>query len=252
MIKTYIINLETSVNRKEYMQALLAPYEFLDVQFIKAVDGRKLTAEQIDSQFDRERSYRRYGRELVPGEIGCCLSHRKCYESLLKSSSKYALVLEDDIAIIQDLRNINEVDIDCLLNVDKPRVLFLSGDYWRLGNGNIVPVFDANGAYAYIINRSAAKVILSIKPSHVADDWRVYKRRKLRLYAMFPYCIDANVDMDKLPSDVAQTNWGGNKRKMGIMDITVSIYYGLIERILKKIGLFVSKIRIIDNRIVEN
>ena len=41
-MKTYIVNLESSPERKEYMENLLKDIPALEYEFIKAVDGRKL------------------------------------------------------------------------------------------------------------------------------------------------------------------------------------------------------------------
>ena len=51
-LKTYIINLEKSVVRRRYMQELLQGYEFLDIEFLKAIDGRLLSQEEREARFD--------------------------------------------------------------------------------------------------------------------------------------------------------------------------------------------------------
>ena len=96
-IQTYIINLEKSVVRKEYMNDLLRAYSFLDIHYVKGVEGKKLSESEISERFDKDRCLKRYGRVINLGEIGCTLSHRECYEKLLSTSSGYALILEDDI-----------------------------------------------------------------------------------------------------------------------------------------------------------
>lgn len=46
-MKTYIINLKKSLKRKSYMEELLRSYQdFLDVHFIEAIDGKKMSKEQ--------------------------------------------------------------------------------------------------------------------------------------------------------------------------------------------------------------
>ena len=82
LLKTYIINLEKSTVRKQYMQELLSPYQFLDVEFVKAIDGRLLSEEERALRFDYVRSKKVYGRTLNAGEVGCALSHRKVYERI--------------------------------------------------------------------------------------------------------------------------------------------------------------------------
>ena len=243
-IQTYIINLEKSVLRREYMDNLLSIYSFLDIHYVKGVEGKKLSESEISERFDKDR--------CLKGEIGCTLSHRECYEKLLSTSSGYALILEDDIHPMRDLSELLQVDMDKILNTNKPVILFLSGDYWFWKyEGSIVSVYDAVGAYAYIINRAAAKCILSIKKVYnVADDWNLYKGLGIKLKAIRPYLIDANVDMDLLGSDVLQDQWGINRKLMSCKNVLESYTTALTKRVLSGIGHFESKIRVINNKVV--
>lgn len=253
-IQTYIINLEKSVVRKEYMNDLLRAYSFLDIHYVKGVEGKKLSESEISERFDKDRCLKRYGRALSLGEIGCTLSHRECYEKLLSTSFGYALILEDDIHPMRDLSELLQVDIDNILDNSKPTILFLSGDYWYLNHErqqSVVSVFSAVGSYAYFINRAAAKCILSIKrPYYTADDWMVYKTLGVRLKAVRPYLIDANVDMDLLGSDVLQDQWGINRKLMSCKNVLESYTTALMKRVLSGIGHFESKIRVINNKVV--
>ena len=250
-LTVYIINLKTSVNRYNHMQSILSPYDFIKPQFIEAVDGRKLTDEELKQKFNREETIKQYGRVLNLGEIGCVLSHRKCYAELLASDAPFALVLEDDIEIVRKLSIIKEVELNNILTNDFPVILFLSGDYWFYKRSNIVDVYEAVGAYAYIINRKAAKAILSIRcPYNVADDWACYKKLGIKYKAFYPYLIDANTEMDKYPSDVKQDHWGNKKKLMSKRALFDSYKRGAIKRILAAIGHFEAKIRVIDNKVV--
>lgn len=234
------------------MQNLLSSYKFLDVEFLNAVDGRKLTEKERDSLFDMARCIKRYGRELSGGEIGCTLSHRKFYQELLNSDQNYALVFEDDIHPVRDLTILEQIDLKKLLDTPTPTVLYLSGDYWFYKqNAPIVNVFSGLGTYAYMVNRAAAKKILSIdKPYNVADDWMLYKSLGLKFKAIYPYVIDANLDMEMLGSEVNQYSWGINRKKMSWNNILHSYRTGIIKRILKATGHFESKIKVRDGQIV--
>jgi len=251
-IKTFIINLKISSVRKIYMESLLKPYTFLDIDFIDAIDGRSMTNECLKDEFDFDFCLRHLGRYLNEGEIGCVLSHRKAYEKLLMSNVPYALILEDDISIIRDLRTLLSYNLDALLVKSEPIVLFLSGDYWFYKKSNgIVSCYDALGAYAYIINRAAAQLIVNMgKPYSVADDWLLYKNTGVKLKAILPYMIDANLNMDVLSSDVKQYQWGVNRKKMCVIDLLSSLKSSLIRRGLKFLGCYESKIRVIDGKIV--
>ncbi len=252
-LKTYIINLEKSTVRKQYMQELLSKYEFLDIEFLKAIDGRLLSEEERRMRFDFEKSIQIYGKDINAGEVGCALSHRKAYSELLKSETQYALVLEDDISIIRDLNTLDLVEIDKVLAVSEPRVLMLSGDYWFYKKKSIARLFTATGAYAYIINSAAAQKILDIEPPCcLADDWTYYKRKGLKLYAVNPYLVDANMKMDLLSSDVMQDSWTIDRSRMSKKEVVVGYSVGLLKRLFKTFHHFESKVRIIDNVIVDN
>ena len=250
-LKTYVINLEKSMVRRQYMENLLAPYSFLDVEFVKAIDGRLLSEEERHARFDFEGCRALYGRTVNAGEVGCALSRRKAYESLLQSGNPYALVLEDDITIIRDLQALDLDKIGRVLNDTTPKALMLSGDYWYYRKQPVTRLFSAVGAYAYLINRAAAQKILAINlPRCVADDWMFYKRNGIKLFAVHPYMVDANMNMDVLSSDVKQDNWSINRSQMSLKEILIGYYNGFLKKAFKLFHHFEHKVRIIDNVIV--
>lgn len=241
-ISAYVINLKTSQARKAYMEHLLSVYPCLDVQFIEAVDGRCFSDEQLCPFFDQDACVRRNGRVINPGEIGCTLSHRKCYRELVESGNIYILILEDDISIVGDVNTAFNDKVVEFMRSDEPRILFLSGDYWYWRRKHITQVCWAVGSYAYFINRAAAMRVLEIdKPFNVADDWDLYKTRGVKLYAVHPYVIDANIS--DLPSDIRQEHWGNMKRLMSLKNIFRSYRMGMLKRCLYWAGHFESKIR---------
>lgn len=252
-LKSYVINLEKSTVRKQYMQELLSGCEFLDLEFMKAIDGRLLSEEERRTAFDFSRCMSMYGKELNAGEIGCALSHRKAYAQLLQSDQPYALILEDDITIIRDLNALDLEQINRTMNDIRPRVLMLSGDYWYYAKReSVVRLFSAAGAYAYIINRAAAQRILSLTPPCcVADDWMYYKRKGLQLFAILPYMIDANMNMGLLGSDVKQDSWSLDRSRMSLKEIVIGAFTGIIKRLFKLLGHFEAKVRILNNEIVK-
>ena len=249
-LKTYIINLEKSTVRRDYMTDLLSPYGFMDVTFIKAVDGRLMTQEERNQRFDYKGCMKRYGREMNAGEVGCLMSHRKAYDTILREHHSYALILEDDVAPVRSLDELDMDAVESLMNTDIPQVLMLSGDYWYYRRKPIGRLFAAVGAYGYIINAAAAEMILSIdKPCNVADDWAYYKRRGLKMYAVCPYMLDANVNMEVLPSDVKQDSWGINRKKMSVFEVITGYLTGAVKKYMKATGHFEYKTNIYQNKI---
>lgn len=249
-LKTFVVNLERSTVRKQYMEELLQPYSFLDVEFIKAVDGRLLSEEEINSQFDFNRSRKLYGKTITAGEVGCTLSHRKIYKQIVDDNIPYALLLEDDIAVKRDLNQIDFEAIDKVMDSPFPRVMMLSGDYCYLRKRPIVRIYFALGTYAYIINKAAASLLLTkVGPYCVADDWLYYRRKGLKLFAVYPYVIDANVNMDLLGSEINQEIWGINRSKMPLSENLFRYYAGFMVRVFKHFNHFEYKTLVYKNKV---
>lgn len=99
-IKTYVINLKDSVDRREAILAEVTKHPLMDVELVEAFDGRKLNQEEIKACFNVKKFTNRYYRNPKGGEIGCTLSHRICYQKLLESKEEFALILEDDVNFV--------------------------------------------------------------------------------------------------------------------------------------------------------
>lgn len=246
-ILTYVINLKHEVGRRKYMENLLSPYDFLSAMFVDAVYGKDLSEQELLDAFDLPLTYKRYGRELNKGEIGCTLSHFKCYNNLIASGRNYALILEDDITILNDIRLLPS--IVSILDTNTPIVLFLSGDYWYndeikdVNAYEILSVYDAVGTYAYFINRAAAELILekNKKASCVADNWSLYRSQGLKMKAVYPYLIDANIE--PFESTIKQSYFGEHRENMPWKFRIIAYWNAFVKKILLKRGKFVSKIR---------
>ncbi len=89
-MKTYAIILERSEERASYIQKHLNDIG-LDYHKIPAVDGRKLSREEIEKecnieQVDKFRSW------LSNGAIGCAASHKLAYRDFLKTNDESAFI----------------------------------------------------------------------------------------------------------------------------------------------------------------
>lgn len=243
----FVINLAKDIDRRNYITKILYSYTGGNINFIKAVNGKELSSFDVNNQFDTSLAYKRYGRTLNSGEIGCTLSHFKCYETLLKSNLDYVLILEDDVTLLDNLNVI--IEYEEFLNTNKPTILFLSGDYWFYSlkkmnlKRSIAHVYDAVGSYAYIINRAAAEKILkkNKRPGNVSDNWSLYRRQGVRLMAAFPYVVDANIE--NFESSIKQSYWGEIRKNMSLRFRIQSYRNAFIKRLLLYKGCFVSKIR---------
>ena len=109
---TLVINLNRSHERLQKISARLNELN-IDFERVEAFDGLNLSDEEYKAlTFPYNHPCRvRFTRELTKGEVGCFISHRKCWQKLVESNENYAVILEDDLYIsdeaIQFLENLN-------------------------------------------------------------------------------------------------------------------------------------------------
>ena len=100
MIPIYVISLRTDARRRARMAGEFArlglPYRFID-----GIDGRTLSAAELEAAAPARG--RRYWSHLTAGEIGCALSHLAAIRTIAAGPDRFAVVLEDDVALAPDL-----------------------------------------------------------------------------------------------------------------------------------------------------
>lgn len=200
-MRIYIINLKRSVDRRIYMEEQCRKLPFLDVEYINAVDGRSMNTEERTIAFDEKVFEKRYSVKARPGEIGCTLSHQKCYKKIVEERLPYALILEDDISLSVDIKTALE-KIGEMIQTDIPTVILLSGWYWYgstthlVGGYKLANVYDAFLTHSYVINLAAAKLLIEARPYITADDWYYIRHKGVKLWAVFPHLINQLWDGD--------------------------------------------------------
>ena len=90
-----VINLDRSKERLKRISDSLMNFG-LRFSRVQAVDGRLLSEAEIKQLVIPKWKRQLFFRELTRTEVGCCLSHRKCWKMLVESAEEWALVLEDD------------------------------------------------------------------------------------------------------------------------------------------------------------
>lgn len=240
-MKTYIINLPQDKKRKEYMKHVLAPYidTVFNTEFIEAVNGRMLEEKEKNKLFDNQKAFKRYGRKCRDGEIGCTLSHQKCYRKISESNYKYALILEDDIILNEN--NISTIKSigDFIERSEKPTVILLSGGYWythakaKVENHKLLSVFDAYYTFAYLINKKAAQCLITQPTDFLADDWILLKSKGIQLLGVQPHLINC-VPEEKMQSTIFANGQkrGINKRQLSFVNYLKSYNRGGIRHLL--------------------
>ena len=189
-MRTFIINLKHSLERRAKMESQLLKLNIAH-EFIEAIDGRKMT------ETERRNVTREVNYAFLPGEVGCALSHLEIYKKITYENIDAALILEDDVVINNDLREILD---NVTLSTTKPEILLLSrvNKYYKKplksinGSYSIHKTQQATTAHAYIINQKAASNLLqNLYPVWmVSDKWTLFEDLSLaKIHSIVPFPV---------------------------------------------------------------
>lgn len=204
MVPIYVINLAGSQERLARAEQQLHAQQ-LDFERIEAVNGKTLTAEQVSAVYSEADNRRHFYRPLSAGEIGCYLSHRRCWQTLIQSGAEYAVILEDDFTLCGDLADSISAIINTNMAIDIVKLCSYQGrerpvKYSTQISGEqhlVVHDKPMSGCCAYVISRQGAKQLLahSTKISRPVD-------------TDIQYCWETGVDVVSIkPYPVAQDNF---------------------------------------------
>ena len=170
-MRIIVINLDHDTDRRARVERRLAELR-LRWERLSAVDGRRLEPHH-ERLIDRAAHAAR-GLEFSPGAIGCWLSHREAQRMVAENAEPMALILEDDIAIADDLPGVLEriergdagrFDVIRLHRYKMHRKFV---PVHRIGGGTLGFVRPVDsGAQAYVITREAAGRLVASIPRMV-------------------------------------------------------------------------------------
>ncbi len=164
-LPVFVINLPASTNRRRNIAGRLRTLG-IEPRFVPAIDGRRLTGDEL-ARISRRGHRPRIHRALLPTEIGCTLSHKAAIEAFAATGAPYGLILEDDanpcVDAVDRMREIlaaaPDFDLYKLGNQrtrDWPGVVRYRSDHLVLAEVYALSV----RAHAYIISRDGAARIL--------------------------------------------------------------------------------------------
>lgn len=165
-MKAFIINLERSLDRKEYMQkqiqklfeknpSLKNKLEFI---FFKAVDAKNKEHLEFKQHFPWWASWV-LGRELSDGEKACFASHYKLWQECVKLDESI-IILEDDVEFSDEFLNNGEEYIEELSKSEYEYVRFcytFDKKFYPLNKNYLLSFEKLAGAQGYMLKASAAK-----------------------------------------------------------------------------------------------
>ncbi len=102
----------------------------LSIEYVRipAVYGKNLTEEEKKKHYDKKKNIQ---DDLNDGELGCALSHRTAQEKVYNEKISYGLVLEDDVTLPDNFKEIVEREI--AKNTSGSKWDYLSFDYFAYG-----------------------------------------------------------------------------------------------------------------------
>lgn len=170
----FVINMATDSARREVMRARLDKTG-VGYEFFPAVDGRGFDLSQL-AAYDGAKRRRYFGRDMLPGEMGCLLSHRNIYEKMVTENIPVAVILEDDVVFEEDFREALLTLLGTKIKWDVIRFLGSKKIYAR-GCRKIAKLTDKywlarlptapGGAHGYVLTLEAAKVMIR----HMQRNW---------------------------------------------------------------------------------
>lgn len=200
--KIYLINLDRAVQRFQFMDA---QFQQLGLEYERMVAVDRLNLNPSIPEYDAKGYRLRHGRKFHDGEIACYLSHIACLRAFLNSSNEYALILEDDCHLPNDLYAIIQTAIQNSAEWDILRLSTVNSG-WRIpyrkfdqSRSLAIALTREKGAGGYMVNRRCAEIFLKeLLPIRVPWDIAFDFEYMMGLRSVFvePPPIDQNSGME--------------------------------------------------------
>ncbi len=97
-LRVFLINLDRSTDRLARCAPLLDRLG-VEWQRVPGVEGRQLSPERLAALNPHPAPHDEWFRRLTPGEIGCFLSHLRCWQLIEAQDLDCAVILEDDFDV---------------------------------------------------------------------------------------------------------------------------------------------------------
>ena len=197
-MKGYVINLIERKDRLERFNLNITNYlNFVIIEPIEAINGNNLnyTDPVFLNRMDKEH-YKLLGK-IVKGEVGCCLSHLKCYEKIINNDDNYAIIFEDDCNFKNDI--VKNLANNFFMNLKLPKKFGII--YLNKFNQNIViktndkylnkVTFGNQTSESYIISKEFAKILYNENINYLGPIDLHFEKIMLK-YKNYPFFILVN------------------------------------------------------------
>ncbi|WP_370598136.1 glycosyltransferase family 25 protein [Plesiomonas shigelloides] len=196
----------------------------LNFSFIDGVNGNLINLNAPEVPIDVSYCKTHWGHSINNGEIGCAMSHIKCYEYIVKNNIPEAIILEDDFHLDENFKQIISAiqekapkrrEITFLFHGKAKgwpikRKLYNEFNLVRYRYPSKKSKRAIIGAVAYMLTLDGAKKLLNIAyPIRMPADYLTgyIQRNKLHAYGVEPCCVS----ITNVPSEIdsiSKRNYG--------------------------------------------
>lgn len=196
----FVVNLARSEPRRHFILGHLRQLG-LRGTIHTATDGRTLDLADLDRRgiYRDAYAHEKFSRSLSLAEIGCAMSHAGLYEKIVRENIEVALVIEDDVELVNDFRErLPKVMAELPADWDVLQLYFTCSDIERVSEHLVgfpmktgLPV----GAPGYVLTKAAAQKLLDhLYPIHYPADSFIGRspRWGTRVYGATPQLVTVN------------------------------------------------------------
>jgi glycosyl transferase family 25 len=226
--KICLINLARSTDRLTACAKQLDAYS-LPFDRIEAVNGDSLDSTIINNLYNFNDSS--YHKHMTNGELGCYLSHVRAWQKIVDEQLDYAVILEDDILLQENIQGGLEAieyiqqpwDIIKLAEVSAKRKVVHQipvGDF-SLVTYNKVP----SRTCAQVVSLSGAKKLLAASSSinrPIDIELQYWWECELSVFGLKPYIVKANHDE---VSEIDRNLNRNNVEQSFLKKVMISFYF---------------------------
>ena len=250
--KVFVINLEDYKERFDFVNGLLANYGIVS----ERVDGvyvDSLPKECIRSVYSPSINRKSYVRKLHKGQIGCYLAHMNAWRRIVEEDLDYAVVLEDDVKILEDFpaalkfldENFGSWDFVRIAENSKMKKIFAEKKYEYFSFVQYINL--PGGATGYAISKASAKKLLdNLIPFGMPVDVNIqyYYKYGVRVDSLRPPII-SNCEFGE--NSVLRLFDSGEKENAPFIRqrLSIKFYFGRMKRLIKEYGFFYCLLRLL-------
>lgn len=236
----FLINLDRSHERLANATSQLS-FSGCEFERISAVDGKTLSDSDINKYFDKKKASKRYHYNLTIGEIGCYLSHIKCWEKIVKDDLDFAVILEDDLVLNSNFKEVIEAipSLGTNWHYLKLSCPFKHRPYkpveqTKTRNGIDISLVKYNkpptGTVAQVVSREGAKRLLEKKPPFfrpIDVDLQWHWELDIKVNGITPYI--ANISGE--PSEIQQMAARKNVKKRPFNKLKETVKFKIFNKL---------------------